>query len=115
MLDEFESVSLVKQELAQDAYEFQDEETKRAIDRVTATLQQHATGYVNVKVGGTLHALKIENEYLGYNLFWLAVEIVKGLAFVGLRVANWQWPELLCASCGSEIVPEKHVQKRRSK
>jgi len=103
VLEEFQATSLVKMEAAKDAYDCQDDETKAAIDRIHATLQQHATGYINVKVGRQVVPVKVDREYLGYNLFWLATQIVSDLAFVDIRLASYQYSPLRCVSCGSEI------------
>lgn len=102
-LEEFKTTSIVKLEGAKDAYDCQDDETKAAIDRIHATLQQHATGYINVKVARSVVPVKIDSEYLGYNLFWLATQIASDLAFVGLRLAGYQFPPQRCVSCGTEI------------
>jgi hypothetical protein len=104
-LEEFKSVSLIKYEMARDAYEIQDEETRRAIDRIQGTLMQYATGYIMLKVNKTMVPIKIDNEYLGYNLQFLAVEIAKDLAFTGIRLAKFKVPPLYCASCG-DLIPE---------
>lgn len=102
-VDEFQAVSLVKFEMARDAYNMQDAETKAAIDRIHGTLQQHATGYINVVVGKTVYPVRINSEYLGYNLLYLAVEIVKDLAFTGIRIAKFKVPPLTCVACGDPI------------
>lgn len=107
VLEEFKSVSLVKYDMARDAYTVQDKATQKTIDRIVGTLQQHATGYITAKVNNAMVPVKIDNEYLGYNLLFLAVEIVKDLAIMGQKVSNFEFPEALCASCGAEIIPEQ--------
>lgn len=99
----FKALSLVKGEMARDAYAVQDKATKKAIDRIVATLQQHARGEVNLKVGNTLVPVKVDDQTLGFNLFYLAVEIVKDLGFVGIKVANFKFPAHLCVRCGEEV------------
>lgn len=106
----FKSVSEIKYELAKDAYDAQDEETKAVIDRIHDTLRVYASGYITVQLSppsGDLVPVKIDNDYLTYNLLWLAVEIIKDLAILGTRVANFEFPPSMCAICGSEIIPEK--------
>ena len=112
VVEDFKAVSMVKGEMARDAYDLQDRETKLVIDRIVGTLQQYATGFLNVKVGGTYVPVKVDNEYLGYNLMYLAVEICKDLAFVGERVANFVFPPSLCVKCGAELIPEKRKEKK---
>lgn len=103
VLDEFKSLSEVRYEIARDAYNVQDDATKQVIDRMVATLQQYATGYITAKVNKTAVPVKIDHDYLGYNLLYLAVEIVKDLAFMDIRVADFEFPEQFCASCGIEL------------
>ena len=112
IVDEFKELSEVRLEIAQDAYNVQDDETKKTIDRMVATLQQYATGYITAKVNKTAVPVKIDHDYIGYNLFYLAVEIVKDLAFMDIRVAEFEFPEQLCASCGVELTTDN---RRRGK
>jgi hypothetical protein len=113
-VEEFQAVSLVKYEMAKDAYDLQDKTTKKVIDRIMATLQVYATGYITVAVGGSVYPVKLDNQYLGYNLLWLAMEIVKDLALCGVRVAAFEFPPsirddvsddsagepMFCSDCG---------------
>ena len=103
VVDEFKELSEVRQEIAKDAYDVQDELTQQTIDRITATLQQYATGYITAKVNRSAVPVKIDNDFIGMNLFYLAVEIVKDLAFMDIRVAEFEFPEQICASCGIEL------------
>lgn len=110
-IEEFRSISEMKHEMATDAYNLQDATTKKVIDRMVATLRTYATGYVHVTVGKSVVPVKIEAEYLGMNLFWLAVELAKDLAFSDIQIANFQFPESLCAGCGSIVMPGKKVKR----
>lgn len=101
--EEFNAISVVKGQMAQDAYDVQDAKTKATIDRIVATLQASATGTVQLKVGRMMNPVKLSNEILGFNLLYLAVEIVKDLAFVGIKVANFKFDPKHCADCGSEL------------
>jgi hypothetical protein len=98
-VEDFQALSLVKYEMALAAYELQDAETRGIIDRIVVTLGQYATGALSI--AGT--EVQIDNEYLGYELLYLAVEITKDLAFLGIRVANFTFPQTLCAGCGAEL------------
>lgn len=114
-VENFESVSELKFELAREAYDVQDEETQRVIDRILATLQTHATGYITVQLQpphGAIYPVKISNEYLTYNLLWLAMEVVKDLALLDIRVASFEFPPSLCTKCGAEIIPEKKPPRK---
>jgi hypothetical protein len=113
-IEQFHGVSEVKYELAKEAYAIQDIDTKAVIDRIAATLRQHANGYIQVQLDpprGALVPVKIENEYLGMNLLWLAIEIVKDLAFVGIRVAKFKFPEQVCAQCGVQLPETTSARK----
>jgi hypothetical protein len=114
-VEEFKSVSEMKWELARDAYELQDKETKAVIDRIVATLRTYANGYIAVQLNpptGETIPVKIENDYLDMNLLWLAVEVVKDLAFIGVQVASFEFPPSLCAQCGADIIPEKRSGRK---
>jgi len=109
-VDEYKLTSEVKYELAKAAYDAQDAKTQKVIDRMVETLRTYCTGYVTIQLQpptGALVPVKISNEYLGFNLLFLAVEIVKDLALLDIRVANFQFPQSQCAMCGAELgIPE---------
>lgn len=109
-IEEHQSIAEVKYELAKAAYDAQDKETKAVIDRIVDTLRTYATGYIHVQLQpptGALVPVKLDNTYLGYNLLYLAVEIVKDLAFLDIQVASFEFPEAYCARCGAELgIPE---------
>lgn len=110
-VEQFKSVSEIKHELAMEAYDLQDKATQTVIDKMVDTLRTYCTGYINVQLQpptGALVPVKISNEYLGFNLFFLAVEIVKDLALLDIKVANFKFPPSMCATCGAELgIPEQ--------
>lgn len=83
--EEFKDISEIRYELAMDVYNAQDAKTKVVIDKIVATLQQFS---------------KTDNEIVGWNLMYLATEIVKDLAFMDIRVAEFEFPVQMCAMCG---------------
>lgn len=109
--EEVEALSILRVEMARDLYNVQDELTRKAIDRVVATLRVNARGTINVIVSGTVVPVKVSDETLGFNLFWLACELVKDLAFVGVKVANFKFDPNHCASCGDEVKPKARRKK----
>lgn len=111
--EEFEALSLVRYELAIDAYEYQDDETKAVIDKIVATLRQHANGTVNVQRGGKLIPLKVSDETFAKNLLYTALEVVKSMYFVGLKVANFKWTPTVCIACGAKIEKAKKRGKKQ--
>lgn len=102
-VEEFEALSRSRHESARVVYDGQDAKTKKAIDRIATTLRQHANGTVNVRLGGKLVPIEVGIELLGFNLLWLAVEVVKDMYAVGLRVAEFEWSPATCISCGAPI------------
>jgi hypothetical protein len=52
-VEEWKSTSELKYELAKSAYDVQDDETKKVIDRILATLQTYATGYITIQLTPT--------------------------------------------------------------
>jgi hypothetical protein len=105
------SISEVKYEIAREAFDLQDDKTKEVIDRMVETLRNYTTGYINVQLQpptGALVPVRLDNEYLGYNLLFLAVEIVKDLALLDIKVANFKFPPSMCVKCGAELgIPEQ--------
>jgi hypothetical protein len=110
-IEQYKSVSEIKYELAKEAYDEQDAATQAVIDRMVETLRTYCTGYINVQLQpptGARVPVKLTNEYLGYNLLFLAVEIVKDLALLDIKVASFRFPKSMCAVCGAELgIPEK--------
>lgn len=114
-VESFKSISEIKYELAKEAYDIQDKETKAVIDRIVSTLQVYASGTISVQLSpptGGFITVKIDNTYLGYNLLWLAMEIVKDLAILGIRVESFEFPPSMCAVCGADVIPEKRRKSR---
>lgn len=113
---EFKSISELKYELAKEAYDAQDEDTKKAIDRIIGTLQVYATGSITVQLQppfGEYVTVRIDATYLGYNLLWLAIEICKDMALLGIRLAAFDFPQSMCAKCSAEIIPERRSKGKR--
>jgi hypothetical protein len=55
--------------------------------------------------------LTIPDETVYHNMFYMAVEIIKDLAVMDIRIANYTHPANLCAMCGTEIKPKKATKK----
>jgi hypothetical protein len=56
----------------------------------------------------------IPEQTVYHNMFAMSVEIIKDLATFDIRVANFKFPENLCAVCSDEIKP-KAVKKKAVK
>lgn len=102
-IDDFIAISEAKYEIAKDIYDTQDKLTQEVIDHIVTTLQTYASGTAQVKVGREKQTIQISDEHRDYNLLYLAIEIVKDLAFMDIKVANFEFAPGLCASCGSEL------------
>lgn len=102
--EQFAFITAVKAELAQEVYDAQDAETKRAINTIKSKLRQLVTDTIilTLENGGKAEA-QITAEDLEQNVLWLAVEIVKDLAIVGVQVANFKFPTKSCAICGGDV------------
>jgi hypothetical protein len=49
--------------------------------------------------------VEIPNDAIWNNALYMAVEILKDLAYMDIRVADFTWPTDLCMECGTEIKP----------
>lgn len=102
--ESFAAVSEIKHELSQEVFDAQDDETKAALTQIAASLLVYSTDTIKLDLGkqGKAEA-QVEREHLDWNLQWLAVEIAKDLAVVGIRVANFVLPLDACAICGGDV------------
>lgn len=91
-MEDFEAIAEAKWELANDVYQLQDRGTQDAIDKIQNTLKQHATGHKD---------FPLSSRVVGQLTFYLAVEAAKDLLFSDIRIAAFEFPEHLCASCGA--------------
>lgn len=115
-VEEFKALTEVRGEIAQEAFDFQDEQTKEVLRRIVNRLRVGATGYITVHVNPPSSAtvpVKIDEEYVGFNLLFIATEILKDLALFDIKVANYKFPPSLCTHCGAEITKTKPHKRRR--
>ncbi len=114
-LDEWKLMTETRYEIAMEAYEYQDDETKKVLDRIVIRLRMGANGMIRVRVnpphGGTV-PVQVEQEWLDMNLLYVATEILKDLALFDIKVGTYQFPPSLCVSCGTQIVVEKSKRRR---
>jgi copper chaperone CopZ len=115
-LGEWKALTEVRYELAKEAYDFQDDETKALLDRIVNRLRVGASGYITVRVNGkhgSTVPVKIEQQYLDFNLLYVATEILKDLALFDIRVGTYEIPPSHCVLCAAEIVKEQPKKRRR--
>jgi hypothetical protein len=102
-VEEFGALGFVKEEAARAVYEYQDEDTKAAIDAVVDVLTANATGVVTFSERRWSSSAEVSQGMLATHLFWLGVQVVSDLAAVGIQVANFQFDPSHCAVCGEEL------------
>ena len=100
-VEEAEVEAEVRGELADAAYELQDERTRALLDKMVAELRQNVTGNVIVGIAG--QGAPISREALDANLRYVATEILKNLAVFDIRVGTYVIPSNLCVLCGVEL------------
>lgn len=113
-LDEWKALTEVRYELAKETYDFQDDKTKALLDRIVNRLRIGASGYITIRINPPHAAsvpVKIDQEYLNYNLLYVATEILKDLAMFDICVGTYKLPPSLCVNCGAEITKEKPKAK----
>lgn len=87
----------------------QDTATRQAMDRIRDRLVIGANGLL--RVNG--HVVQVELQYIEHNAMYVATEIFKDLALLGIKVANYKFPEVYCAECGAEIAKLKTSKRKR--
>jgi hypothetical protein len=102
--DEFASLSAVKYDMALEMLDAQDEATRNVVGRIAKTLEEYAVNEVQASFGSVKAVtITLDDEQVQQNCVWIAVEIVKDLGFLGVRVANFSFPESICTSCGGPV------------
>lgn len=105
-IEEAKAMIEMRHELAQEAYDFQDADTKAILDRMVTRLRMSAGGFITVHVNppkGNKVPVKIEQEYIDFNLLYIATEILKDLAMFDVAVGTYEFPPQQCATCGGEL------------
>jgi len=109
-LEQWQEACETRGKIGQAAYDFQDADTRNAIDRIQDRLRVGATTEIELRVGGQSRKVQVEPKYLNFNILFLATEILKDMALMDIRVANYKFPPL-CADCGKKLEKKKPRQK----
>jgi hypothetical protein len=112
-LEIFHAATEARYRIATAAFEAQDEKTKEAIRMIRDRLSVLATGTIRIFPDGKRnpgHTVQISQEYVDQNLLYIATEIVKDLAFMDIRVENYNFPKVYCVECGDKLTK---VRKRK--
>jgi hypothetical protein len=108
MVDSFERMQYAKQ-----VYDHQDGATREAIDRMQAQLirisrrRMWISATLNKKGKTDRILCDLPNDAIWNNALYMAVEILKDLAYMDIRVANFNWPADLCVECGKPLTAKK--------
>lgn len=116
----WEQASVRRAEYAIEAFNAQNERTREAISRIQAVLMANAGGLIRLRVPGRgLMAVQVEDEHIRNNALYIAVEMMKDLAYMDIKVADFEFPQAYCAKCGSDLfykseTLEKSAQGRKA-
>jgi hypothetical protein len=114
-LEEWQALTEVRYEMAKEAFDYQDEKTQAVVWRIVNRLRIGASGYITVRVnppGGSSVPVKVDQEYLDYNILYVAMEILKDLAMFDIRVGTYKFPPSQCVTCGAELTKEQPKKKK---
>ena len=107
-LERFRALAEKRYEIAMAAYNSQDKGTQQALDRIRDRLVIGSTGLVTVKG----QVIQVDIGIIEHNAMYVATEIVKDLALLDIRVANYKFPEVLCAECGATLAKTKRSKRK---
>lgn len=101
-LDDFREAAEERYQGAMAVYEAQDNETKDALDRMIDLLSGIARKrmWVAPSRGSDIKAVVLlPDQVIRQNMTYMAVEILKDLAQMDVRVASFTFPDHLCGVC----------------
>lgn len=106
---DFTAESQARYDKARKLYDRQDADTQDALDRMTSLLCRIARRHMWVGVGkkGDRIVFTIAEEIIFHNMFYMAVEILKDLGQMDVRVAGFSYPNDMCVECHRELKPSK--------
>lgn len=102
-LKNYRAITESRFRIAKAVYEHQDDLTKEVIDRIRDRLRIASTGVVSVNG----KPYKLEQEYVDFNIWFIATEILSDLALNGIQIANFKFHPAYCSECKREIVGVK--------
>lgn len=114
-VDNWKAVTEIRGEMAKEAWDYQDEETQKVLNRILNRLRLGTNGDTAVKVGRSYVPVRMPQEYIDYNLMFIAIEILKDLRLFDIQIANFKFPPSLCAKCGATLELEVVKKKRGRK
>lgn len=114
-LDLFKLATEARYELAMLAYKAQDKETQAALDLMVIRLRTLSTGQIRIFPNGKGQpgvVVPIEQAQSDQNILFLATEILKDLALMDVKVANYEFPPVYCVECGEKLTPTKRAKAK---
>lgn len=111
---DFSAEAKKRYDKAHRSYKQQDDDTQDALDRMTTLLCRIARKKMWVTTGGRQDrvVMTIPEETVYHNMFYMAVEILKDLAVMDVRVANYTFPADTCVECGKTIELKPRAKKK---
>jgi len=113
----FKRATQARYDLARQTFDAQDEATQDVITRIQKMLCLNANGIVRVWLKGSKRQksfmVTVEMDYIEMNAFYMAIEILKDLAMMDVRVAKFKFPESFCAECGVKLNDRGKGKKKR--
>lgn len=98
-VEQYIAIAEFNAETAMEILESQDEETMAVIASVAEQIENFQGG--KVMISG--RQVSVDSDIAAAVCISLAVEIFKGLAFSDIKVAEFEHPANVCASCGSIV------------
>jgi hypothetical protein len=114
-LELFRASTEARYRISREVFEAQDVQTRDVISRIQDRLMIGANGVIRVYPDGKRQQsvlLNVGLEYIEMNALYVAVEILKDLALMDVRIANFEFPKTVCAECGVKITPPRKRRKR---
>jgi len=105
-MTEFQAAAEDRYKGAKAVYDEQDAETQDALDRIIDLLSGIARKHMWVASSrGSDHrmVIPIPDQTIRYNTTYMAVEILKDLAQMDVKVAGFKFPKKLCAVCNRPV------------
>jgi hypothetical protein len=114
----FKRATQARYDLARQAFDEQDDDTQEVITRIQKMLCVNANGIVRVWLKGDKRreasvTVTVDMDYVEMNAFYMAIEILKDLAMMDVRIANFKFPESFCAECGVKLNDRGKGKKKR--
>lgn len=100
-----------RMQYAKQVYDFQNAAGRDAIDRMQSVLIRLSRKSFWIGKGRERILAEIPKDAIWNNALYMAVEMMKDLAYMDIRVADFTWPPDLCMECGKPLRPVKKGRK----